>query len=188
MHWKRSLSRIIPLILVLGICLALAACSSSRRRVRSARSSSPPPAVAEKTQYTPPTPEVVSEWFYSEAANVPQGHKVHKRVQRVTFPSGSSALNTEGRGALRQTVEILKTNPRWHILIAGLADNQGETGNPMQLCDARAKSVRSFLVDQGIEETRISTMALGSKYAEGDKFQPVTVASDRRAELWAFMK
>jgi OOP family OmpA-OmpF porin len=178
------MSRIIPLVLVLGICLALAACSSSRRRSRSARPS-PPPAASE---YTPPAPEVVAEWLYEEAANVPEGHKVHKRIQRVTFPSGSSALNTEGRGALRETVEILKTNPRWHILIAGLADNQGETGNPMQLGDARAKSVRSFLVDQGIEETRISTMALGSKYAEGDKFQPVTVASDRRAELWAFMK
>jgi outer membrane protein OmpA-like peptidoglycan-associated protein len=109
-------------------------------------------------------------------------------MQRVTFPSGSSALNTEGRGALRQTVETLKTNPRWHILIVGLADNQGETGSPMKICGARAKTVRSYLINQGIKETRISTMALGSKYAEGDKYQPLTVASDRRAELWAFMR
>lgn len=176
--------RIISFIVVLGVCFALAACGPTRRRTRLAP---PPPPHAPAEAYTPPPPSDVREWPYAEAPAVPKAIRVHKRLQRVTFPAGSSALNGEARGALRETATLLKENPRWHILVVGLTDNRGETQSPMKLCNARANSVKAFLVDLGVAERRLSTMALGSKYAKGDKFQPTTVARDRRVELWAFM-
>jgi outer membrane protein OmpA-like peptidoglycan-associated protein len=58
----------------------------------------------------------------------------------------------------------------------------------VELSRARADAVKRHLVNHGIDETRVTTMGLGSRYAVGGRFEPATVASDRRVELWAFMK
>jgi len=135
----------------------------------------------------PSIPPPVTAWTYSEAPAVPSGLEVHELLKTVTFPQGSSSLNQEAKGALIEAVRELKTNTRWHVLVAGFTDNRGETGNAAALSRARAEAAKSYLVSQGIPAERISIQALGSKYAEGGEFEPQQVARDRAAQLWVFM-
>jgi outer membrane protein OmpA-like peptidoglycan-associated protein len=109
-------------------------------------------------------------------------------VQRLSFAVGSTSLDREAHGALMQVRDQLMANTRSHLLVVGMADKEPESGvNADRLSEKRAQTVKNWLVQQGIEADRISTSAFGSRYATGDQFQPMTMRSDRRVELWAFM-
>ena len=87
-----------------------------------------------------------------------------------------------------QVRDHLKANTRWHLLVVGMADKEQESGmNADRLSEKRAQTVKNWLLQQGIDADRISTTAFGSRYATGDQFQPMTMRSDRRVEVWAFM-
>jgi outer membrane protein OmpA-like peptidoglycan-associated protein len=132
--------------------------------------------------------EFQSDWTYGEAPAVPGGFQTHQRVQRLSFAVGSAALDREAHGALMQVRDQLKANTRWHLLVVGMADKEQESGmNADRLSEKRAQTVKNWLLQQGIDADRISTTAFGSRYATGDQFQPMTMRSDRRVEVWAFM-
>lgn len=132
--------------------------------------------------------EYASDWTYAESPAVPHGFQTHHRVQRLSFAVGATTLDREAHGALMQVRDQLKANTRWHLLVIGMADKERESGmNPDRLSERRAQTVKDWLVRQGIDPERISSSAFGSRYAVGDQFQPMTMRSDRRVEVWAFM-
>lgn len=186
---SRVLGAVVPLCVTATFAFALSGCTqySPFRNTTPAQQSfeSMPPA---RPNDRPATAEVVTEWSYQESPAVPAGYQPTRRLQRFSFAPGSATLNREAQGALLEIVDDLKVNTRWHLLAAGFTDRDGEvSGNPLELSTTRTKAVRTFLVERGIDESRISTMALGSRYAEGDQYQPAATASDRRVEVWAFM-
>jgi outer membrane protein OmpA-like peptidoglycan-associated protein len=132
--------------------------------------------------------EFESDWTYTERPAVPNGFSAHQRMQRLSFAVGATNLDREAHGALMQVRDQLKANTRWHLLVVGMTDRDEEQGlNPGRLSDARAQTVKTWLVQQGIDADRITTAGFGSRYAVGDQFQPMTKRSDRRVEIWAFM-
>lgn len=132
--------------------------------------------------------EFESDWTYTERPAVPTGFSPHQRMQRLSFAVGATGLDREANGALMQVRDQLKANTRWHLVVVGMTDKDEEQGlNPGTLSDARAQTVKSWLVQQGIDADRITTVGFGSRYAVGDQFQPTTKRSDRRVEVWAFM-
>ncbi len=176
--------RAVAVLAAAGIALAWFAGCTSMQAGSSGASAEPNLRVQERTATLPPPPAPVRDWAYDEAPAVPAGLKPHQLLKNLTFASGSSSLDREGQGALLEAVKELKVNTRWHVLVAGFAGNRGEGASVGQ---ARAESVGKFLRSQGIDAARISTMNLGSKYAQGREYEPQQQALDRRAEVWAFM-
>jgi outer membrane protein OmpA-like peptidoglycan-associated protein len=137
----------------------------------------------------PTSYEIVRDWEYQEPPTVPDGSQPVRRLQRFSFAPGSTSLNREAQGALREIVDDLRSNTRWNVLLVGFTDaSESSAYDPFELSTDRTQAAERFLLSNGIDRSRISRMALGSRYAEGDRFEPAAMASDRRVEVWAFMK
>ncbi|MCC5815653.1 MAG: OmpA family protein [Leptospira sp.] len=85
-------------------------------------------------------------------------------LNNLFFETGSSDLTDESEPELMRIVEILKSNPNLKINLEGHTDDVGGDDTNLKLSQARANSVKKFLVEQGkIPEDRITTKGWGSK-------------------------
>jgi outer membrane protein OmpA-like peptidoglycan-associated protein len=114
--------------------------------------------------------------FYSERIDVPateQGHEVDKDIDLtpvgdlgstrllVFFDSDKSVLKDESLADLDRAVEFLQSNSGVKVRIEGHTDDVGDDNYNMQLSNRRAESVRAYLVEQGIDKQRISSIGFG---------------------------
>lgn len=130
----------------------------------------------------------VSDWAYADPPIAPGGLDTHQRIQRITFERGSARLDQEAHGALFQVKDRVRESTRWHVMAVGFADREEAKADSRKLAQSRAEAVKRWLVGQGVAPDRISTMSMGSRYAEGDAFEPMAMRSDRRVEVWTFME
>lgn len=144
-------------------------------------------AEGSSTASRPTIPPPVTEWPYDESPAAPSGMEAYQRIQRVSFATGSVTLDNESRGALNLAAETIAKNPRWHLVLVGAADTISESANAERLGNQRGDAVKRFLASKGIDDSRMSVMSLGARYAKGDKYSPETRARDRSVEVWAFM-
>ena len=98
------------------------------------------------------------------------------------FEFDQSLLTSDARAALTAHAASLSQAPR-SIRLEGHADERGTREYNMALGERRAKSVRDFLVLQGVDAANIETVSYGEEYpavlGSGDS----TYAKNRRVEL-----
>ena len=106
----------------------------------------------------------------------------------VSFASGSTEIDTNGRGALAGVATWLQSGDRRTVRLEGFADrNGGATGN-QRLSERRATAAKEFLVGRGIEADRIMAFGHGEEEQPRPGIEPrvVTVtACDVPAEVAA---
>ncbi len=94
----------------------------------------------------------------------------------VSFASGSTEIDTNGRGALAGVATWLQNGDRRMVRLEGFADrNGGATGN-QRLSERRAMAVKEFLVDRGIEPDRIMAFGHGEEDQPRPGIEPRVVA------------
>ena len=79
----------------------------------------------------------------------------------ILFATGQSVLNPASRSALTKFANSLKANPDTEISIIGHTDNTGSDELNNRLSVERAVSVKSFLMSQGVVESRMATTGMG---------------------------
>jgi len=94
----------------------------------------------------------------------------------IFFEFDSASLSDEAQNILRRKAEWLRENPRARVIIEGHCDERGTNEYNLALGDRRAYSAKSFLVDLGINDSRITTVSYGEE-------QPLVSRSDEDA--WA---
>lgn len=94
----------------------------------------------------------------------------------ILFEFDSASLSVEAQEILRRKAAWLRDNPRARVTIEGHCDERGTSDYNLALGDRRAFSAKSFLVDLGIEESRLATISYGEE-------QPID--SDSTEEAWA---
>jgi peptidoglycan-associated lipoprotein len=94
----------------------------------------------------------------------------------ILFEFDSASLSVEAQEILRAKAAWLRENPRARVVIEGHCDERGTNEYNLALGDRRAFSSKFFLVDLGIDETRLTTISYGEE-------QPVD--SDSTEEAWA---
>ncbi|MGP1275920.1 MAG: peptidoglycan-associated lipoprotein Pal [Caulobacterales bacterium] len=82
---------------------------------------------------------------------------------RVFFGLDRFDLDNASRETLRRQAAWLAQYPGTRILIAGNADERGTREYNLALGARRANSVRDFLVSQGVDASRISTVSYGKE-------------------------
>lgn len=95
---------------------------------------------------------------------------------RVFFGYDRVDISPEGRQTLDLQTEWLKRYPNVSITIEGHADERGTREYNIALGDRRANAMRSYLVAQGIDSSRIQTISYG-------KERPAVFGSDDQS--WA---
>jgi outer membrane protein OmpA-like peptidoglycan-associated protein len=91
----------------------------------------------------------------------------------VNFATGSSELLEGSKLVLNKVVQTLVDYPEMQLAISGHTDNRGAKEMNMRLSLARAKSVRQYLINQGVQPGRLT--------AEGFAFDR-PIATNQTAE------
>ncbi len=82
-------------------------------------------------------------------------------LEDVHFESGKATLRKSSYDRLNEMVEYMKSKPSVKLEIAGHTDNVGSKQDNKKLSLQRAKAVKNYLVEQGIEEKRLVAKGYG---------------------------
>lgn len=81
----------------------------------------------------------------------------------VYFEFDSIRLTPEAQELLTKKAAWLRANPAARVTIEGHCDNRGTNEYNLALGEGRAKSAKAFLVDLGIEASRLKTISYGEE-------------------------
>jgi OmpA-OmpF porin, OOP family len=101
----------------------------------------------------------------------------------INFDTGKSVVKPESQPIIEQIVQMLKSKPDLKIGVEGHTDNVGTPATNKTLSEARAKSVVSAIVAQGITAERLSPAGYGQDKPIGDNNTEEGRAKNRRVEL-----
>jgi peptidoglycan-associated lipoprotein len=101
----------------------------------------------------------------------------------ILFEFDSASLSVEAQEILRQKAVWLKNNPRAKVIIEGHCDERGTNEYNLALGDRRAFSAKTFLVDLGIDDTRLSTVSYGEERPLSTATGEDAWAQNRRAHF-----
>jgi outer membrane protein OmpA-like peptidoglycan-associated protein len=82
-------------------------------------------------------------------------------LNNIFFETGKATLSPDSRVALGKAIDLMKKNPTMVIEIGGHTDNVGDDASIMKLSHDRAKTVRDYLVQDGIASNRVQSKGYG---------------------------
>jgi peptidoglycan-associated lipoprotein len=164
-------SRLLVPVLALGL---VAACGG--KQVEEA----PPPA-PEMTP-APPPPPARSPVATDTVQSAPDT-RGSTLAERIHFALDRADLTPEARTALAAKAEVLRTSPNVSLRIAGHADERGSDEYNLALSKRRAAEAKRFLMQQGIDSTRLETVGYGEEQPLDPSSTEPAWAMNRRADF-----
>lgn len=101
----------------------------------------------------------------------------------IYFDVASATLKPESYPVLNNIVELLKENSTARIQIAGHTDSDGSASYNQTLSEQRAASVFNYLVSNGINPNRLTTMGFGESQPAVPNTSAANKAQNRRIEF-----
>ena len=175
MHKKLN----VTLILVLSIFLALSfmnGCASKKK-------------VAEQPKQEVKKPEEPKPAPTPQVKETPK--KVEEKVaelresafETIYFDFDKSDIRSDQRDRMNRNARLLYDNKNVMVRLEGHCDERGTNEYNMALGDRRANSVRQFLVDYGISDSRITTISYGEERPVDPGHNEDAWAKNRRCEF-----
>ena len=143
-------TRAMPAIL-LGLCLSLAGCGSSKKKVGGGEDAADYDSGDEQRE------EMVLE------ANGDSDSGKAGALQTVHFDYDSSQLTATTRSILDDNAKYLQENSSIEIQVEGHCDERGGVEHNLALGERRAKVVKTYLGSAGVESSRINTISYGKE-------------------------
>jgi peptidoglycan-associated lipoprotein len=103
--------------------------------------------------------------------------------ERIHFGLDRADLTPAARTMLAAKVEILRSSPDLTLRIDGHADERGSDEYNLALSKRRAAEARRFMMEQGIEATRLETVASGEEQPLDPGTSEAAWAMNRRADF-----
>ncbi|HNS13147.1 MAG TPA: OmpA family protein [Bacteroidia bacterium] len=85
----------------------------------------------------------------------------HYTINDIFFSTNSYDINDTIKSVLEEFSDYLKKSPRLQVALHGHTDNVGNPEANMILSENRARTCYNFLVDQGIDKSRLSFKGFG---------------------------
>lgn len=104
-------------------------------------------------------------------------------MNKIFFEVGKADLNTVASTDLNKLVNYLKDNPSAQLEIQGHTDNTGSNAINNKLSQDRANSVVSYLISQGVSNSRLSAKGYGSSQPIDTNTTIEGKANNRRVEV-----
>jgi outer membrane protein OmpA-like peptidoglycan-associated protein len=101
----------------------------------------------------------------------------------VLFEVDRAELKPGSARSLSELVAVLSENPGATVAIEGHTDSTGSREHNLTLSQRRAETVRSFLIAQGIEASRITAKGMGPDYPVASNNDGAGRQQNRRVEL-----
>ena len=111
-------------------------------------------------------------------------------LKGVTFAYDKADLGADAKAVLSEALEILQRYPDLKVEVAGHTDSRGDAKYNQALSERRAKAVYDYLVENGIDKTRLigpvgfgETRPLVPNQKPDGSDDPEGLAKNRRTEL-----
>lgn len=90
-------------------------------------------------------------------------------AEKIYFSSKSFGLNADARKTLDDMAKWLKDNPKAALIIEGHSTDYTNTERNLVFGELRAGSVKTYLIKQGIDETRLTVVSYGAERSKERK-------------------
>ena len=119
------------------------------------------------------------------------GKKLYDRVMAdgkfvthgILFDVNKSTIKAESMGTINEIVKLMNEHSDLRFRIEGHTDSDGDDAYNQKLSEDRAASVKSLLVDSGIDASRFETKGFGESKPVDNNTTPEGKANNRRVEF-----
>ena len=163
------------LVLIMVAAISMPACKAKKKVVAPPAENPPPteaPAPVQKSeppQQTPPPPPAPAPPDYN--------------FTNIQFEFDSGILKTESYPILDKAAAEMKKDPSATFILKGYASAEGTDEHNMQLSVDRANSVKTYLVNSGVNGANISTKGFGEANPIADNTTEAGRVKNRRVEI-----
>jgi peptidoglycan-associated lipoprotein len=167
-------------VMSLGVAVALSGltgCASKKKMP------APEPQVTQP-QPTQAPPKVEAAPRKEEAKPAPAPVVPEKiELRTIYFDYDQSVIRPDQTGTISQNAEILSRNRSVRVLIEGHCDERGTNEYNLALGQRRADSAKNYLVNYGIDSSRIETISYGEERPASQGQSEGAWAQNRRCEF-----
>jgi len=103
--------------------------------------------------------------------------------EQIHFEFSKSKIKADSFPILNAVVQVLKDNPAITLEIGGHTDNKGTPSLNKKLSDDRAASVRTYLIEHGIDSSRLTSRGYGQDVPIDTNATEAGRARNRRVEF-----
>jgi outer membrane protein OmpA-like peptidoglycan-associated protein len=103
--------------------------------------------------------------------------------QTVYFDTARASIKRVSYPLLNEVAQVLKDNPKIEVRIEGHTDSRGKDAYNLRLSDDRAASVRRYLIQRGIDESRMVSKGYGERVPIADNRTKAGRGQNRRVEF-----
>ena len=104
-------------------------------------------------------------------------------ARTILFDTGKSSIKAESTSVMVDIIQILNEYPNAKFTVEGHTDSVGRESTNQKLSEARANSVRDFLIDKGIGADRLSAIGYGESKPIATNNTRAGRAQNRRVEI-----
>lgn len=108
---------------------------------------------------------------------------VDLNLQNIYFDYDKSAIRPDAREILKANAEIFTKNSSAKIIVEGHCDERGTAEYNMALGERRAQEAKQYLVNLGIDASRIETISYGKERPLDNRSIEEAWAQNRRAQF-----
>lgn len=104
--------------------------------------------------------------------------------EKIQFEHDKANILPVSFPLLDEVTKVMKENPQVKkVLVEGHASSEGDAAHNLRLSDDRAKSVMNYLVEHGIEKSRLSSKGFGVTQPIADNATEQGREKNRRVEF-----
>ncbi|MES2690113.1 MAG: OmpA family protein, partial [Bacteroidota bacterium] len=117
----------------------------------------------------------------------PEAGYIEERQTRIwrnlVFDFDKSDLLPQSYPVIDSLVDDMLFNPEINVTISGHTDNSGNAAYNLNLSTQRARSVGVYMMEKGINQSRIKWQGMGDKQPLADNSTELGRATNRRVEF-----
>ncbi|MFJ1261237.1 OmpA family protein [Capnocytophaga canis] len=108
---------------------------------------------------------------------------LNEYAKTILFDTGKASIKPQSAAVLEQIVSVLNQYPNSKFTIEGHTDSTGNKAKNLTLSQERADSVRVYLIQRGISDSRLSAKGYGVERPKADNKTAKGRALNRRVEI-----